>query len=111
MTIKLNIKKGDTVLVLSGNDRGKQGLVREAFPREQRVIVDGVNLHTRHKKPSQHHPKGQIVRQEAPIHVSNLRRIEAAQSTAAGRKSKAGSRTSEPGAAKAKATKKASDKG
>jgi len=68
----LKIKKGDRVQVISGKDRGKQGKVLRSFPRERRVIVEGVNLVKRHTRPSQDNPQGGIVTKEAPIHVSNV---------------------------------------
>ena len=77
MPAKLHVKKGDTVLVLSGNDKGKQGVVKAAFPREQRVLVEGVNLRWHHKKPTQQSPKGERLQEESSIHASNVRRVEA----------------------------------
>jgi large subunit ribosomal protein L24 len=73
----MHVKKGDRVLVISGNDKGKQGTIREAIPSEQRVIVEGINLRWRHKKPSQQNPKGERVQNEAPIHVSNVALVDA----------------------------------
>jgi large subunit ribosomal protein L24 len=75
---RLHVKKGDIVLVLSGNDKGKTGEVKQALPRAGRVVVDGVNLRWRHKKPSQQNPKGERVQREAPIHASNVRLATAA---------------------------------
>jgi large subunit ribosomal protein L24 len=72
----LHVKKGDTVLVLSGNDRGKQGVVKLALPRDTKVVVEGVNLRWRHRKPTQKNPKGERVQEELPIHASNVRRVE-----------------------------------
>jgi len=66
------IKKGDRVIVLAGKDRGREGEVLRAIPKEGRVVVSGVNLRTRHVKPSKADPKGGIRREEAPIHVSNV---------------------------------------
>ncbi len=66
------IKKGDTVVVLSGKDKGKTGEVTKAIPSEDKVIVAGVNIITRHRKPSQGNPQGGLERTEAPIHVSNV---------------------------------------
>lgn len=63
--------KGDTVLVVSGNDRGKTGEVLAIFPDKDRVLVEGVNFIKRHTRPSQQNPQGGIVEREAPIHVSN----------------------------------------
>ena len=66
------IVKGDQVLVISGNDRGKTGKVLAVFPEKQRVLVEGVNFVKRHTRPSQKDPKGGIQEREAPIHVSNV---------------------------------------
>ena len=66
------IKKGDRVVVLSGKDKGKTGEVIRAMPKEMKVVVSGVNVHARHRKPSQLNPQGGIERREAPLHVSNV---------------------------------------
>jgi large subunit ribosomal protein L24 len=66
------IKKGDKVVVLSGKDKGRTGEVVKAMPKEGKVIVSGVNVHARHRKPSQTNPQGGIDRKEAPLHVSNV---------------------------------------
>ena len=71
MSLKLKIKKGDKVVVLSGEDKGKTGEVVKAMPKEGKVVVQGINLVKRHTKPSQTTPGG-IVTKEAPIHVSNV---------------------------------------
>ena len=63
------IKKGDRVVVLSGKDKGKHGEVVRSLPKEMKVVVSGVNVVTRHKKPSQANPQGGLERSEAPIHV------------------------------------------
>ena len=68
----MKIKKGDTVQVLSGNDKGKTGEVIQILRKENKVIVEGVNMVTKHIKPSQADPEGGIVTREAPIHVSNV---------------------------------------
>lgn len=73
----LHVKKGDTVLVLAGKDRGKRGTILEARPKEQRVVVEGVNIVTRHRKPRPGGPRGQqlqtgTIQKPAPIHVSNV---------------------------------------
>ena len=70
------IKSGDYVIVLSGRDKGKKGKITKNFPKEGRVVVEGVNLVTRHNKPSQINPDGGITRFEAPIHVSNVAHID-----------------------------------
>ncbi|PWG02829.1 50S ribosomal protein L24 [Sphingosinicella humi] len=66
------IKKGDKVVVLSGKDKGKHGEVTKAFPKEGKVIVAGVNIITRHRKPTQVNPQGGLERAEAPLHVSKV---------------------------------------
>ncbi|BAC12086.1 50S ribosomal protein L24 [Oceanobacillus iheyensis HTE831] len=68
----MHVKKGDKVKVLSGKDRGKEGTVLEAFPKNERVLVEGVNMVQKHAKPSQENPQGGILNIEAPIHVSNV---------------------------------------
>lgn len=71
MSLKMKIKKGDKVVILSGDDKGKTGEVIKAMPKESKVVVQGVNLVKRHTKPSQTTPGG-IVTKEAAIHVSNV---------------------------------------
>ncbi len=66
------IKKGDRVVVLSGKDKGKHGEVTKAMPKEGKVVVAGVNVITRHKKPSQTNPQGGLERAEAPLHASKV---------------------------------------
>ena len=66
------IKRGDTVVVLSGKDKGRTGEVVKAMPKESKVIVSGINVHARHRKPSQTSPQGGIERKEAPLHVSKV---------------------------------------
>ncbi|MBC7987498.1 MAG: 50S ribosomal protein L24 [Sphingomonadaceae bacterium] len=66
------IKKGDTVVVLSGKDKGASGEVTRVFPKESKLLVSGVAIATRHRKPSQTNPQGGIERGEARIHVSNV---------------------------------------
>ncbi|MCL2072848.1 MAG: 50S ribosomal protein L24 [Marinilabiliaceae bacterium] len=69
---KLHIKKGDTVIVNTGIDKGTEGRVLEVFPKKLRAIVEGVNLVKKHTKPNAKHPQGGILKKEAPIHISNL---------------------------------------
>ena len=66
------IKKGDTVVVLSGKDKGKTGEVTQSLPKDGKVVVAGVNITTRHKKPNQQDPQGGLERKEAPLHVSKV---------------------------------------
>ena len=68
----MKIKKGDRVVVLSGKDKGKHGEVTKSLPKEGKVIVSGVNVAARHRKPSQTNPQGGIERREAPLHVSKV---------------------------------------
>lgn len=68
----MHIKKGDTVVVIAGKDKGKKGKVIQAMPKANKVIVEGVNMVTKHQKPSQKVQQGGIVHQEAPINVSNI---------------------------------------
>ncbi|MDQ0228305.1 50S ribosomal protein L24 [Metabacillus niabensis] len=68
----MHVKKGDKVMVISGKDKGKQGVVLAAYPKKDRVLVEGVNVVKKHSKPSQANPQGGILNQEAPIHVSNV---------------------------------------
>lgn len=73
---KLNIKKGDNVYVLSGEDRGKTGRVLKVLVDKSRAIVEGVNFVTKATKPNAKHPQGGLVKMEAPVHVSNLSLID-----------------------------------
>ena len=73
---KLHIKKGDTVYVNAGNDKGKTGKVLEVIPSKDRAIVEGINIVSKHTKPSPKHPQGGIVKQEASVHVSNLQVVD-----------------------------------
>ena len=66
------IKKGDRVVVLSGKDKGKHGEVTRAIPKEGKVVVAGVNIATRHRKPTQANPQGGLEKIEAPMHVSKV---------------------------------------
>lgn len=68
----MHVKKGDKVMVISGKDKGKTGVILAAFPKKQRVIVEGVNIVKKHAKPSPANPQGGILEIEAPIHVSNV---------------------------------------
>jgi len=85
---KLHIRKGDTVKVLAGDDRGKTGKVLEVVLEKNRAIVEGINIVTKHTKPSAGKPEGGIKKTEASIHVSNLMLIDPAsgKATRTGRK-------------------------
>ena len=73
---KLHIKKGDTVYVNAGNDKGKTGKVLEVIPSKDRAIVEGINIVSKHTKPNPKHPQGGIVKQEAGVHISNLQVVD-----------------------------------
>lgn len=68
----MHVKKGDKVVVIPGKDKGKQGTILAAYPKKNRVLVEGVNIVKKHSKPSQANPQGGILSQEAAIHVSNV---------------------------------------
>lgn len=68
----MHVKKGDTVVVVSGKDKGKKGKILAALPKNDKVIVEGINMLTKHKKPSGQMQQGGIIHQEGPIHVSNV---------------------------------------
>ena len=69
------IKKGDTVVILSGKDKGKTGEVTQSLPKDGKVVVAGVNIITRHRKPSQTNPQGGLERIEAPMHISKVAHV------------------------------------
>ena len=73
---KFHIKKGDTVIVNAGNCKGQQGKVLSVLVEKQRAVVEGVNLKSKSTKPSAQHPQGGIIKQEAPIHISNLNVVD-----------------------------------
>ncbi|TPN81305.1 50S ribosomal protein L24 [Aquimarina algicola] len=72
MAIKLKIKSGDTVRVIAGDNKGQEGKVQKVLIDKNKAIVEGVNLVSKHQKPSATNPQGGIVKKEAPIHISNL---------------------------------------
>ena len=73
---KLHIKKGDTVYVNAGDDKGRTGKVLKVFVDERRAIVEGLNMVSKSQKPSAKNPQGGFVKQEAPIHISNLNLVD-----------------------------------
>jgi len=72
MQKKLHIKKGDMVIVITGEDKDKKGRVLEVDRKKSKAIVEGVNMVSRHTKPNSENPNGGIVKKEAPIHISNI---------------------------------------
>ena len=83
---KLHIKKGDSVKVLSGDDKNKTGKVIKVLLKDRRALVEGVNLVTKHKKPDANNPNGSIIKLEAPLHVCKLQLLAAGKPTRIGRK-------------------------
>lgn len=84
--IKLKIKKGDNVVVISGENKGQKGTVKSVDKVKMRAVVDGVNIIKRHTKPSAKHPEGGIIEKEAPVHISNLMVLSKDTATRIGRK-------------------------
>lgn len=83
---KLHIKKGDTVYVNTGVDKGKTGRVLDVLVKEQRAFVEGINMVSKHTKPNAKSPQGGIVKQESSIHISNLNPVEKGKPVRVGRK-------------------------
>lgn len=67
-----HVRKGDTVIILSGDDRGQTGRVKRVIPHRDQVIVEGVNVHERHQRRTQQTQQGQIIEKELPVHISNV---------------------------------------
>ena len=76
MKKKLHIKKGDRVIVITGESKGQQGRVLEVFRDKERAIVEGVNMVSKHTKPNAQSPQGGIVKKEASVHISNLQLVD-----------------------------------
>ena len=72
----MRVKKGDTVVVIAGKDKGKKGTVVKVMPKTNRVLVEGVNVITKHQKPTAMNPQGGIINKEAPIHISNVMPVD-----------------------------------
>ena len=73
---KLHIRKGDEVIILAGKDKGQKGKVLKVLVKEQRALVEGANMVSKSTKPSAQYPQGGVIKQEAPIHISNLSLID-----------------------------------
>lgn len=84
--MKIHIKKGDTVKVLSGDDKGQTGKVLKVEIKKYRAFVEGVNLVSKHTKPNAKSPQGGIIKKEASVHISNLMLVEKGQATRVGRR-------------------------
>lgn len=78
MGMKLHIKKGDMVFVNAGDNKGQQGRVLEVITKKSKAIVEGINMVSKHSKPSKAAPQGGIIKREAPVHISNLNLIDPA---------------------------------
>lgn len=72
----MKVKANDTVIVIAGKDKGKQGRVKQALPKADKVVVEGVNIVKKHQRPTQMNPQGGIIEVEAPIHVSNVQVVD-----------------------------------
>ncbi|MDF1544303.1 MAG: 50S ribosomal protein L24 [bacterium] len=68
----MHIKKGDTVYVRAGQEKGKTGKVLHVFPRKMMVLIEGVNMRKKHQRPTQKSPKGGVISLESPVHISNI---------------------------------------
>lgn len=79
---KFHVKKGDTVQVITGKYRGAQGKVLQILPKKEQVLVEGVRFIKKHTRRSQEHPQGAIVEREGPLHISNVKLLEASTATA-----------------------------
>jgi len=99
--VKLHVRKGDQVEVISGNHSGSTGKVLEVIARKQRVLIEGVRMIKRHLKKSQDNPQGKIAEREGPIHISNVKVVERAEREGKGKGTKA--KTAKPKAEKKKA--------
>ena len=71
----MRIKKGDMVMVISGDDKGREGKVIKVMPKKQAVLVEGLNIQKKHQKPKREGEKGQIVEKPGPIHISNVKLV------------------------------------
>lgn len=72
----MRVKKDDTVVVIAGKDKGKKGKVVAVLPKQNKVVVEGVNIITKHQKPTAVNPQGGIINKEAPIHISNVMPVD-----------------------------------
>lgn len=100
---KFHVKKGDTVMVIAGDSKGKQGTILRVITKEGRALVEGLNMVKRHMKPTAQNPQGSIIEKEAPIHISNLMKVVDGKSV---RKSKVKAATTATAKTKKSTTKK-----
>ena len=78
----MRLKKGDKVVVIAGSEKGKEGTILKVLPKEEKVIIAGINMVKKHVKPNQAEPEGKITEKEAPIHVSNVALVDPKTKTA-----------------------------
>ncbi len=90
---KFKIKSGDTVKVIAGDHKGSEGKVLRILKDKDRVVVEGVNMISKHTKPSAANPQGGIVKQEAPLHISNVALVENGEAVRVGYKVEGGTKT------------------
>ena len=90
---KLHVRKGDTIMVIAGNAKGKSGVITEMLTKKSRVLVEGVNLQTKHVKPNAQNPQGGIEKKEGSIHISNVMLVD----PATGKPTKTGRKLNEKG--------------
>ena len=108
--IKLHVRKGDNVEVISGNFKGSSGKVLEVIARKERVLIEGVRMIKKHLKKSQDNPQGKIAEREGPIHISNVRVLERGERAAAkGKGSKKKATKEKPAKSKASKNKEAKE--
>ena len=96
--LRLHVRKGDQVEVISGNFRGSSGKVLQVLPKKQRVLIEGVRIIKKHLRKSQDNPQGKIAEREGPIHISNVRLVDRGERDGKG---KAAKKSAEPKAEKA----------
>lgn len=89
----MKVKKGDNVIIIAGKDKGKTGTVSRALPREDKVLVEGVNVATKHQKNRRRRSQGQVIEKPAPIHVSNVSLVEDDKAVKVGYQVKDGKKT------------------
>lgn len=90
---KLHVRKGDTIIVIAGNAKGKSGVISEMLIKKSRVLVEGVNLQTKHVKPNAQNPQGGIEKKEGSIHISNVMLVD----PSTGKPTKTGRKLNEKG--------------
>lgn len=108
--IKLHVRKGDQVEVISGNFRGSSGKVLDVLAKKQRVVIEGVRMIKRHLRKSQDNPQGKIAEREGPIHISNVKVLERGERKGKGGAKKTAAKKEKPAKAASRKTKGAKEK-